>query len=271
MFCWPSLHRCQVLTRSPSLNLTAPGSSSSLFWPFLCCPPKQLNSTAKPFCELLDVVSPAADFPLLFIQLTVDGTGKLKMHLDISLGMTLELFELSGGMVLLSSVFFFLKMRITGTFIADHKVPRRQRIHFSRLVVKQYSYLCSWISSFFWWENVSSALLVSKKLKFSRNCCDCCRLHVRLLSVVVICPHLLVWHLTGWEISEHVLGLQVSVWMCMQLDPVWCHLQEQCRLPGNLMRVERLTSILLCQRKECSKTQIDYPVFGLTRESFHLV
>lgn len=96
----------------------------------------------------LDVVSLPADFPLLFILLTVDGTGRLKMHLDISLGVTLGLFELSGGMVLLSSFFFFLKMRITGTFIAGHKVPRRQCVHFSRLVVKQYSYLCSWISLF---------------------------------------------------------------------------------------------------------------------------
>lgn len=90
----------------------------------------------------LNVSSLPADSALLFIRLTVDGTGKLKMHLDISLGVTLGLFEVSGGMVLLSSV-SFLKMRIMGTFIADYKVPRRQCVHFSRLVVKQYSYLCS--------------------------------------------------------------------------------------------------------------------------------
>ena len=70
----------------------------------------------------LDVVSSPADFPPPFIRLTVNGTGKHKMHLDISLGVTLGPFELSGGMVLLSS-FFSLKMRITVTFIADRKVP----------------------------------------------------------------------------------------------------------------------------------------------------
>lgn len=64
------------------------------------------------FLSALDVVSAPADFPLLFIELTVDGTGKLKMHLDISLGVTLGLFEISGGMVLLSSFLFF--WRITG-------------------------------------------------------------------------------------------------------------------------------------------------------------
>lgn len=45
-------------------------------------------------------------------------------------------------------------------FIADHKVPRRQFVHFSRLVVKQYSYLCSWILFF---GGVSQAPLVSEE------------------------------------------------------------------------------------------------------------
>lgn len=49
---------------------------------------------------------PQLIFPLLFIELTVDGTGKRKMHLDISLGVTLGLFEISGGTVLLSSFLF---------------------------------------------------------------------------------------------------------------------------------------------------------------------
>lgn len=81
------------------------------------------------------------------------------MHVDIFLGVTLRLFELLEGTVLLSFLFFILKKKNychLSTFIAGHKVPRQQFVHFSRLVVKRAveSYL-GWVG------DVAHALLVS--------------------------------------------------------------------------------------------------------------
>lgn len=67
------------------------------------------------------------------------------------------------------------------------------------------------------------------------------------------------------------LGLQVCVYVCVQLDPNWSHLHKRHRLPRNTMRGKHFIFILLCQRKECSQTQIVCTVFVLTRESSHLV
>lgn len=115
-------------------------------------------------------------------------------------------------------------------FIADHKVPRRQFVHFSRLVVKQYSYLCSWILFFggclrlLW-------CLRNEKLMLLRL--------PWLQSLAAICPLLLVWCSTGWLILDHGSGLLVFVYVfvyaCVQLDPVWSHLHKR-RLPRNPTR-----------------------------------
>lgn len=87
------------------------------------------------------------------------------------------------------------------------------------------------------------------------------------VSVLVICLHLLAWHLTDLRPG---LWLQVCANVCVQLDPISI-LPKRHRLPRNIKRAANITSIILCQRKEWSQAQIDASISGLTRASSHLV
>jgi len=145
MFCWPSLLRCQVPTRSSSLNQAESGSSSCLTGLFELLP-QLLCSTPKAFVSSGCCLLPGWFFFAIcstncrWSREAYNAFGYFSWH---NIGAIWALRRYGAAII-----FFSLKIRVMGTFIADYKVPRRWCDYFCRLLVKQYSYLCSWMSSF---------------------------------------------------------------------------------------------------------------------------